>query len=353
VLFWPLRLTAACIAAAWRLALISPSCLVVLAASMAWRRYKSSIRRLTAQPRHPEHASVALVELRLGRDKRRYGHHRDDTVKPDFSEYTYAYALTRDFETVASQHFGAVLGPPLIPSLRQEGNLGYDVEIATVHMAVYLQFKLGEHVSRSHPDSPTWGSVNAAHYRFEFPAGHHQLPALQALEAAAVNQRQPVLVRYYAPAFRDTRDLAVHYLSNEVLEHSYGCSPGNVPNDGARHHLVTIDHTTPTMVLSEPRTVPNAAARDTLIADLTATDESRSAPGEQPTKLVDLVDTLREVCGDYHYLNDTITAALDNESAVQQFGALTGALGLMPILWFAADSAEATRTHENDDAATD
>lgn len=262
-------------------------------------------------------------------------------MKPDFSEFSYAYAVTREIEEVANNYLGASLGPPLIPSLQQERDLGYDVEIAAVRLTMFLQFKLGWHVSRPHTDSPTWWHVNAEHYRIEFPAGHHQLPSLQLLEQKVALRGHPTLVYYYAPGFHEATAFTVHYASSEVLTHSYGCRPGSVPADGARHHLVTAAHLPSPLMLSEPTRIENAASVDSLLGaiDRVAGEEARLGRGNDDVNLNDIEYTLRETCFDAGLADDRLVTELADASLVELIGAWSSLLGVFPMLWLVPTAA--------------
>ncbi len=65
-------------------------------------------------------------------------------MKPNISEFSYGYALTSELVRL----FGIKgVGAPVFPSLREEGNLGYDVQIPG--LPLFLQFKLSDEMVSS------------------------------------------------------------------------------------------------------------------------------------------------------------------------------------------------------------
>jgi hypothetical protein len=66
-------------------------------------------------------------------------------MNPDFSEFSYGYAVTE--ELVASLK-ATVVAAPIFPSLYEEGKKGggYDVKIPLSGKPIFLQFKLSNHL---------------------------------------------------------------------------------------------------------------------------------------------------------------------------------------------------------------
>lgn len=159
-------------------------------------------------------------------------------MKPDISEFSYGYALTREIVQKCST---GLTGAPVFPSLIAEGYLGYDLELPIVGNPVFLQFKLSDYMVRSTAEGAD--KVPIPHYRMHLrPLKHskqHEL--LLALE------KKGRKVFYAAPEFHSSEDLNEAYLRNEMIERSAFFRPraiGKLPNEhehfvcfnvGARH----------------------------------------------------------------------------------------------------------------------
>ena len=182
-------------------------------------------------------------------------------MRIQFSEFSYAYAITRSVEELGRARGQVLIAAPSIPTLRAEGKVGYDVKITTQATTIVLQFKLGEYVSRSRAGSKTWPTAQRAHYRTHFEANHHQLPLMQALETNLTNGGLASIVRYVAPMFHSERDFNKYYVDNSLLGHSYHCRPNEVVPDGGEHFLLGLPAVggvgRSTFVLSEPRKLKN------------------------------------------------------------------------------------------------
>ena len=66
-------------------------------------------------------------------------------MDPDISEFSFGYALTQEIVTLTNARG---LGCPLFPSLRAEGELGYNVSIPRWGVPLFLQFKLSHSMQR-------------------------------------------------------------------------------------------------------------------------------------------------------------------------------------------------------------
>ncbi|GAA2559148.1 hypothetical protein GCM10010435_32890 [Winogradskya consettensis] len=168
-----------------------------------------------------------------------------------FSEFSYGYAAIREAESVIGQIYRQH-GAPVLPSLIQEEELGYDARIPFVDYALFLQFKRTEYVSRRHPASPTWEHVNMPHYRFTIDTAGHQHAALARLEARLNSTPGSGEVFYTAPTFHLQEDFDHAYGFGEVLERSSIVLPSELEqNVGVHHFVVTAEGES--LVLSQPR----------------------------------------------------------------------------------------------------
>lgn len=82
-------------------------------------------------------------------------------MKPQFSEFTYGYALIEEFSR--KYNFTSV---PIFPSLVEEGRVGggYDAGLKIQGIPFFFQFKKSNFLSRSH--SKYYKSFNTPYYQF-------------------------------------------------------------------------------------------------------------------------------------------------------------------------------------------
>ncbi|WP_341922722.1 hypothetical protein [Polaromonas sp. YR568] len=156
-------------------------------------------------------------------------------MKPDFSEFSYGYAVT---EELVSLHRATIIAAPMFPSLYDEGQPGggYDVQIPIAGRPVFLQFKLSDQLERSNSKEHKSGLIGLPYYRMHIrPAKHSdQHSLLLDLEASGET------VFYIAPEFHLPAELNSFYLSRTVVFNSAAYSPqeiGPMPDDD-EHYIV-------------------------------------------------------------------------------------------------------------------
>ncbi|MDD5034836.1 MAG: hypothetical protein PHE55_08775 [Methylococcaceae bacterium] len=156
-------------------------------------------------------------------------------MKPDFSEFSYGYAVT---EELVSAHKAKVIAAPLFPSLYDEGKAGggYDVKIPLAGKPVFLQFKLSDQLERSNSKEYKSGLLGLPYYRMHIRPTKHsdQHNLLLNLEESGET------VFYIAPEFHLPAELNFFYLSGSVIANSAAFSPlaiGAMPDDD-EHYLV-------------------------------------------------------------------------------------------------------------------
>ncbi|MYM42216.1 hypothetical protein [Duganella qianjiadongensis] len=156
-------------------------------------------------------------------------------MSPDFSEFSYGYAVT---EEIVAANKATLAAAPLFPSLYQEGKAGggYDVEIPLQGIPVFLQFKLSDCLERTNSKEYDHIIPNLPYYRMYLRPRNHsdQHKLLINLE----NSGQSVF--YIAPEFHLPSELNKFYLSKTVISNSAAFSPldlGLLPDD-EQHYVV-------------------------------------------------------------------------------------------------------------------
>lgn len=156
-------------------------------------------------------------------------------MKPDFSEFSYGYAVT---EELVSSLKARLIGAPIFPSLYEEGQSGggYDVKLPTSGAALFLQFKLSDHLERANAKEHRDGVMNVPYYRMHIRPTKHSDQHNLLLEL----ENSGETVFYIAPEFHLPRELNDHYLNKTVIQNSAAFSPkdiGEMPDEDD-HYLV-------------------------------------------------------------------------------------------------------------------
>jgi hypothetical protein len=156
-------------------------------------------------------------------------------MKPDFSEFSYGYALT---EELANKYRSSLAGAPIFPSLYQEGQMGggYDVQLPIEGFPIFLQFKLSDKLERKNAKEFKKGLLNLPFYRMHIRPKKHsnQHNLLLDLERAGNT------VFYIAPQFHLPEELNKHYLNRSIVANSAAFSPSAIGEmlDDDEHYVV-------------------------------------------------------------------------------------------------------------------
>lgn len=178
-------------------------------------------------------------------------------MQPLISEFSYGFALTQELATGV---LARVVGAPVFPSLREEGQEGgYDVEIPFAGFPLYLQFKLSDHLSRS--SSNEWDVFSSPYYRMHLRPLRHsdQHDLLRDLESAG-NE-----VYYAAPEFHTQSELNSAYLGRRVFRRSRFFRPlaiGPLPDQDAHYVAFRAGRNPAYLFSSEGREVETLSGDD-------------------------------------------------------------------------------------------
>lgn len=181
-----------------------------------------------------------------------------------FSEFSYGYAVTQEYEQFYAFPLKAA---PIFPSLQDEGTKGYDVELlrrglqpGSPCVPLFLQFKLSERIERRYTGRPDDAYFTPPFYRVKVrtrrPDQHRLLTQLQA----GGND-----VYYIAPGFHRTSDLNENYSNGSVVANSVLVQPlslGQFPEGEAHHFSFASANDTVVRVFSEPFAVKMLGIRN-------------------------------------------------------------------------------------------
>jgi len=155
-----------------------------------------------------------------------------------FSEFSYGYAVTQEFENFYAAPLKAA---PIFPSLQNEGTKGYDVELIrrgikpdAPGIPLFLQFKLAERIERRFN-----GRIDDAYYSPPFYRVKLRTRRPNQHELLVRLDRQGKEVYYVAPGFHRSSDLNENFSTGSVVANSVLVTPGALGRfpEGERHHF--------------------------------------------------------------------------------------------------------------------
>ncbi len=138
---------------------------------------------------------------------------------PEFSEFSYGFALTRE---LCERAWGDLEVAPVFPSLVEEGRQGHDVHLDMPGNPIFIQFKRAEYMVR--PTAMEWDLFNAPYYRFWLHAPRHSDQHELLLE----RDQNPNLVYYAAPSTHRVTDLNRAFMSRTVVDESVFFRPRDI-----------------------------------------------------------------------------------------------------------------------------
>ncbi len=152
------------------------------------------------------------------------------------SEFSYGHGVTREVESYLSSV--GLHTTPYLPSLRDEGSLGFDVGFNRPGKFLLLQFKLGQELRRFRRSNPRdqIPRLSKPFWRFNVDTSELQFRALREWEDAGAE------VYYIAPKFSHWRRFEECYLDGSILENSLTFNPSELDQtqiqSGNRHRIV-------------------------------------------------------------------------------------------------------------------
>jgi hypothetical protein len=148
------------------------------------------------------------------------------------SEFTFGYAFLYE-QTHANWH--NLRAAPILPSLQQEQEEGWDAHLPLVGTDFYYQFKLSEYLSRGNASFIADGTYVSPYYRLSLHRKDNNRQHRRLREHAAVNPN----TFYVAPEFNAIEDFHAAYLARQLTQRSrlIPVSDCDDINDGGQHHI--------------------------------------------------------------------------------------------------------------------
>jgi hypothetical protein len=164
------------------------------------------------------------------------------------SEFTFGYAFLYE-QTLAN--WGDLTAAPVLPSLQQEEEQGWDARLPLNGTDFYYQFKLSDHLSRGNATYLRDGTYNGPYYRCWLHKRNNNRQHQRLRQHCQANPN----TYYVAPEFNSIEQFNATFLARQVAARSRiiplsGCAD---IFDGERH-CITFQRGSPAWILhSEPK----------------------------------------------------------------------------------------------------
>lgn len=148
------------------------------------------------------------------------------------SEFTYGYAFL--FEQTRA-NWANLQAAPILPSLQQEQEQGWDAHLPTNATDFYYQFKLTDYLSRGNATFISDGTYVGAYYRLAFHRKDNNRQHQRLREHSKVNPH----TYYVAPEFNSIDDFNTAFLGQQLISRSriIPVADCNDVNDGEQHYI--------------------------------------------------------------------------------------------------------------------
>jgi len=134
-------------------------------------------------------------------------------VRVDISEFTFGYAFLHEQTLLNSENLRAA---PILPSLREEVDEGWDAHLPVVGIDYYYQFKLSDYLSYPNASFIRDGTYTSPYYRIQLYR-HNQNRQHQRLKEHTIDHPDTY---YVAPEFFNKTQFDSAFLSQQVTAHS-------------------------------------------------------------------------------------------------------------------------------------
>jgi hypothetical protein len=152
------------------------------------------------------------------------------------SEFTFGYAFLYE-QTHAN--WANLRAAPVLPSLQQEYDQGWDARLPLVGTDFYYQFKLSEHLSRGHAKYISDGTYNGPYYRVSL---HRKDGNRQHQRLKRHAQTNPNTF-YVAPEFNTVDDFNTAFLARQITNRTRMIPVQDCDDiqDGEQHYITFRD----------------------------------------------------------------------------------------------------------------
>ena len=152
-------------------------------------------------------------------------------VNPEFSEFQFAYGLTREIENNFSS---SVVSPPTFPTQRREEIVGSDVimrirEGNNSITPLFIQYKRSEQMVRS--DAREWDDFGQEYLRFDIHTANQHNTLVDLCRGIG-------LAYYVAPGFHTSEEYVEYHRQGSLGENSVYVDTGSLPVVNDSNHRI-------------------------------------------------------------------------------------------------------------------
>jgi hypothetical protein len=180
---------------------------------------------------------------------------------PEFSEFQFAYSVTRELESKVFPS-GSI---PHFPTQNQEADRGYDLNFSNGVSSLFIQYKRSKRLDDGRAKDKQWNTYGDRFYRFKLRTSDDRTEPEQHEILTRLAQRDSP-VYYVAPEFVEWMDYQQFARNSAVLQHSafIDCENAPTPFDGDRHYVCHRPEDPVARFFSEePRTMNRLDAKET------------------------------------------------------------------------------------------
>src|SRR5260370_26877086 len=153
-------------------------------------------------------------------------------VSIGISEFTFGYAFLYE-QTHAN--WEGLQAAPVLPSLQQEEEEGWDAHLPLTGVDYYYQFKLSEHLSRPHASFIQDGTYQGPYYRISLHRRNNNRQHQRLRQHVANNPH----TYYVAPEFNTLEEFNTSFLARQITERSRLIALADCDDiaDGDQHYI--------------------------------------------------------------------------------------------------------------------
>jgi hypothetical protein len=153
-------------------------------------------------------------------------------VATGISEFTFGYAFLHE---QTERHWGTLRAAPILPSLQQEAELGWDARLPVTGVDYYYQFKLSDYLWRANAKYISDGTYAGPYFRVKLHRRESNRQHGRLREHCQVHPH----TFYVAPEFTGLTTFNASFLARQIVDNSRLIPLADCDDviDGEQHHI--------------------------------------------------------------------------------------------------------------------